>query len=76
MPISIVIWSGCCKSESKPVAGTHQLTWYTRNNDITDALELTFSTDDERFGETVSIELKPGGENIEVTNENKKEYVE
>ena len=46
------------------------------NNDITDALELTFSTDDERFGETVSIELKPGGENIEVTNENKREYVE
>jgi E3 ubiquitin-protein ligase NEDD4 len=46
------------------------------NNDITDALELTFSTDDERFGETVSLELKPGGENIEVTNENKGEYVE
>ena len=47
-----------------------------RNNDITDALELTFATDDERFGETVSIELKPGGDNIEVTNENKHEYVE
>ena len=30
----------------------------------------------ERFGETVSIELKPGGDNIEVTNENKHEYVE
>jgi E3 ubiquitin-protein ligase NEDD4 len=49
---------------------------FSSNNDITDALELTFSTDDERFGETVTIELKPGGENIEVTNENKKEYVE
>jgi E3 ubiquitin-protein ligase NEDD4 len=48
----------------------------SRNNDITDALELTFSTDDERFGETVSLELKPGGEAIEVTNENKHEYVE
>jgi E3 ubiquitin-protein ligase NEDD4 len=47
-----------------------------RNNDITDALELTFSTEDERFGETVSIEMKPGGEEIEVTNENKREYVE
>jgi hypothetical protein len=47
-----------------------------RNNDITDALELTFATDDERFGETVSIELKPGGEEIEVTNDNKGEYVE
>jgi E3 ubiquitin-protein ligase NEDD4 len=49
---------------------------YFRNNDITDALELTFSTEDERFGETVSIELKPGGEEIEVTNDNKREYVE
>jgi E3 ubiquitin-protein ligase NEDD4 len=39
-------------------------------------LELTFSTDDERFGEMTSIELKPGGEDIEVTNENKREYVE
>lgn len=47
-----------------------------RNNDITDALELTFATDDERFGETVSIELKPGGDDIEVTNDNKGEYVE
>lgn len=47
-----------------------------RNNDITDALELTFETDDERFGETVSIELKPGGGEIEVTNDNKGEYVE
>lgn len=60
------------------VVASFDLTLLTRrrNNDITDALELTFSTDDERFGETVSIELKPGGEEIEVTNENKKEYVE
>ena len=45
-------------------------------NDIDGVLELTFSTDDERFGETVTIDLKPNGRNIEVTNENKKEYVE
>jgi E3 ubiquitin-protein ligase NEDD4 len=51
------------------------LTW-TLENDITDVLELTFSTEDERFGETVTIDLKPNGRNIEVTNENKKEYVE
>jgi len=37
---------------------------------------LTFSTDDERFGETVTIDLKPGGQEIVVTNENKKEYIE
>ena len=47
-----------------------------RENDITDVLDLTFSTDDERFGETVTIDLKPDGRNIEVTNENKKEYIE
>lgn len=51
------------------------LTWMLEN-DITDILELTFSTDDERFGETVTIDLKPNGRDIEVTNENKKEYVE
>lgn len=71
--ISIAIWNGCCefiKIVSRGIADK------TRNNDITDALELTFATDDERFGETVSIELKPGGEEIEVTNENKGEYVE
>ena len=51
------------------------LTW-TLENDITNVLELTFSTEDERFGETVTIDLKPNGQNIEVTNENKKEYVE
>jgi len=45
-------------------------------NDIDGVLDLTFSTDDERFGETVTIDLKPNGRNIEVTNENKKEYVE
>jgi E3 ubiquitin-protein ligase NEDD4 len=46
------------------------------DNDIDGVLDLTFSTDDERFGETVTIDLKPNGRNIEVTNENKKEYIE
>ncbi|GAA5814056.1 hypothetical protein MFLAVUS_007546 [Mucor flavus] len=45
------------------------------NNDITDVLELTFSTDDDRFGEVVTVDLIPNGENIDVTEENKKEYV-
>lgn len=52
------------------------LTSLARDNDIDDVLDLTFSTDDERFGETVTIDLKPNGSNIEVTNENKREYVE
>ncbi|MCJ1389209.1 hypothetical protein MMC18_002064 [Xylographa bjoerkii] len=51
------------------------LTW-TLENSIDNVLELTFSTDDERFGETVTIDLKPNGRNIEVTNENKKEYID
>ncbi|RCH91285.1 E3 ubiquitin-protein ligase pub1, partial [Rhizopus stolonifer] len=50
------------------------LTWIL-NNDITDVLELTFSTDDDRFGEVVTVDLIPNGQNIEVTEENKKEYV-
>lgn len=45
-------------------------------NDIEDALDLTFSTEDDRFGEVVTVDLKPNGRNIDVTNENKKEYVE
>jgi E3 ubiquitin-protein ligase NEDD4 len=47
-----------------------------RGNDITDILDETFTTTEERFGELVTIELKPGGEDIPVTEENKKEYVE
>jgi hypothetical protein len=74
MPISIVTWNGCCKCDINRWGTRTDIR--SRNNDITDALELTFATDDERFGETVSIELKPGGEEIEVTNENKGEYVE
>lgn len=46
------------------------------DNDITDVLELTFSVDDDRFGEMVTVDLTDGGRDIEVTEENKKEYVE
>ncbi|KAI7868442.1 hypothetical protein BDF14DRAFT_1966647 [Spinellus fusiger] len=46
------------------------------DNDITDVLDLTFSTDDDRFGELVTVDLKPGGSEIEVNEENKKEYVD
>ncbi|EME84210.1 uncharacterized protein MYCFIDRAFT_163044 [Pseudocercospora fijiensis CIRAD86] len=51
------------------------LTW-AMDNDITDVIYSTFSVEDERFGEKVTVDLKPGGRDIEVTNENKKEYVE
>lgn len=46
------------------------------DNDITDVLDETFTTAEERFGELVTIELKPGGEDIPVTEENKKDYVD
>lgn len=46
------------------------------DNDITDILELTFSAEEESFGEIVEVDLKPGGRDIEVTEENKHEYVE
>lgn len=46
------------------------------DNDITDVIDYTFSTEEERFGEIISIPLIPGGENIEVTQDNKKEYVD
>ena len=45
-------------------------------NDITDVLYETFTTTEERFGEMVTIELKPGGEATSVTEQNKKEYVD
>ncbi|KAF2720742.1 HECT-domain-containing protein [Polychaeton citri CBS 116435] len=51
------------------------LTW-AMENDITDVIYSTFSVEDERFGEKVTVDLKPGGQDIEVTNENKHEYVE
>lgn len=46
------------------------------DNDITDILELTFTAEDERFGEIVEIPLKEGGADIEVNETNKHEYVE
>ncbi|KAJ1962566.1 hypothetical protein IWQ62_003485 [Dispira parvispora] len=51
------------------------LTWMLQN-DITDVLDLTFSLEEERFGELVTIDLKRDGRNIAVTEENKSEYVE
>jgi len=44
-------------------------------NDVADKLHLTFSVDEIRFGESVTIPLKPGGEKIEVNESNKLEYI-
>ena len=53
----------------------NSLKW-TLDNEINDVLDLTFSADDDRFGEVVTVDLIPNGRDIEVTDENKKEYVE
>ena len=53
----------------------NSLKW-TLDNKIDGVLDLTFSADDERFGEVVTIDLKPKGRDIEVTDENKKEYID
>jgi len=39
-------------------------------------IDENFTTMEERFGEMVTIDLKPGGADIAVTEENKKEYVD
>jgi E3 ubiquitin-protein ligase NEDD4 len=53
----------------------HKSLTYILEHDAED-LDMTFSTEDERFGETLEIDLKPNGRNIPVTNENKQEYVD
>ena len=50
------------------------LVWM-QENDVTDMM-YTFSVDDEQFDQKVEVELKPGGKDIDVTNENKSEYIE
>ncbi|KAM3583603.1 hypothetical protein VKS41_004508 [Umbelopsis sp. WA50703] len=57
-------------------ADFHRSLQWILDNDITDVLDLTFSTDDNQFGEVVSVDLKENGSEIAVTEENKKEYVE
>uniref|UniRef100_A0A665U6V6 E3 ubiquitin-protein ligase n=1 Tax=Echeneis naucrates TaxID=173247 RepID=A0A665U6V6_ECHNA len=51
----------------------NSLKWILEN-DPTD-LDLRFTIDEELFGQTHQHELKPGGADIVVTNENKKEYI-
>lgn len=45
-------------------------------NSITDVLDQTFSVEDERFGERITVDLIPDGQNIPVTDENKHQFVE
>uniref|UniRef100_A0AAR2L5S1 HECT-type E3 ubiquitin transferase n=1 Tax=Pygocentrus nattereri TaxID=42514 RepID=A0AAR2L5S1_PYGNA len=54
----------------------HQSLQWMKDNDITDILELTFTVNEEVFGQVTERELKSGGSNIQVTEKNKKEYIE
>ena len=44
-------------------------------NDITGVLDHTFVAEHDSFGQRVTHELKPNGDDIAVTEQNKKEYV-
>lgn len=39
-------------------------------------MEETFSVTEDRFGELITVDLKPGGSKVPVTEENKREYVD
>ncbi|XP_069589989.1 E3 ubiquitin-protein ligase HECW2 isoform X2 [Ranitomeya imitator] len=54
----------------------HQSLQWMKDNDIHDILDLTFTVNEEVFGQITERELKPGGANIVVTEKNKKEYIE
>ncbi|KAI1439240.1 HECT-domain-containing protein [Xylaria sp. CBS 124048] len=58
-------------------ADFHRSLQWMLDNDISGGiLEQTFSTEDERFGVMTVEDLIPNGRNIDVTNDNKKEYVD
>lgn len=58
-------------------ADFHRSLQWMLDNDISGGiLEQTFSTEDERFGVITVEDLIPGGRDIDVTNDNKKEYVD
>ncbi|MBW0460652.1 hypothetical protein O181_000367 [Austropuccinia psidii MF-1] len=54
----------------------HRSLKWMLENDIDGIFELTFSVEADDFGSTRIVELKPGGHDIPVTNENKAEYVQ
>ena len=52
----------------------NSLVWIEENDP--EPLDLTFTVEEEAFGQIASHELKPGGMDLLVTEENKREYVE
>ncbi|XP_062970617.1 E3 ubiquitin-protein ligase HECW1 [Cynocephalus volans] len=54
----------------------HQSLQWMKDNNITDILDLTFTVNEEVFGQVTERELKSGGANTQVTEKNKKDYIE
>ena len=54
----------------------HRSMRWMSDNGITNVIYATFSLQEGRFGELVTIELKPGGVDIPITEENKQEFFE
>lgn len=52
----------------------NSLVWML-NNDITDVIDQTFAVEADDFGQMKIIDLIPNGSEIQVTEENKVEYV-
>ncbi|RYO76880.1 hypothetical protein DL766_002083 [Monosporascus sp. MC13-8B] len=74
----MILGKGVTLSDMEGVdADFHRSLQWMLDNDISGGiLEQTFSTEDEHFGVMTVEDLIPNGRNIEVTNENKKEYVD
>nr|XP_006116615.1 E3 ubiquitin-protein ligase NEDD4-like isoform X3 [Pelodiscus sinensis] len=52
----------------------NSLKWILENDPT--ELDLMFCIDEENFGQTYQVDLKPNGSEITVTNENKREYID
>lgn len=57
-------------------ADYHRSLHWMLDNPIEDVVDETFTAVEDKFGEMVTVDLKPGGGDIPVTDENKKEYVD
>ncbi len=49
---------------------------YIMETDDVDSLDLTFTSEADIYGQKVEHELKPGGKDIKVNKDNRKEFVE
>uniref|UniRef100_A0AAX7UHZ5 HECT-type E3 ubiquitin transferase n=1 Tax=Astatotilapia calliptera TaxID=8154 RepID=A0AAX7UHZ5_ASTCA len=70
------VFTGLCSVETYLDEEFHQSLQWMKDNDITDILDLTFTVNEEVFGQVTERELKSGGANLQVTEKNKKDYIE